>query len=277
MAELINPEYDYRYISFTQLMRLFSDLRSYTFEESKDREFVRRMDKASKTFRVTKLREAVKQLLSSADLQPVYEITSTLVLVNPRYEFNQIMHLLESEHVNKLSDELALQVKMFTKFYESTISDEHVKTIMNQGTLAAPLVEYLTPADFQRAENGEIDDTGLYVNTAIIASQTLPLQQIDGQVYRVDLRQVRQALTDDLLRIDQIADLLDVSYKTVTDLLQKSDLALSDAQFVRDRSASDARLLMAFDRKTATQQLKLALQRISSSADQLADGDGDVS
>lgn len=277
MAELINPEYDYRYISFTQLMRLFSDLRSYTFEESKDREFVRRMDKASKTFRVTKLREAVKQLLSSADLQPVYEITSTLVLVNPRYEFNQIMHLLESEHVNKLSDELALQVKMFTKFYESTISDEHVKTIMNQGTLAAPLVEYLTPADFQRAENGEIDDTGLYVNTAIIASQTLPLQQIDGQVYRVDLQQVRQALTDDLLRIDQIADLLDVSYKTVTDLLQKSDLALSDAQFVRDRSASDARLLMAFDRKTATQQLKLALQRISSSADQLADGDGDVS
>lgn len=277
MAELINPEYDHQYISFTQLMRVFSDLRSYTFEESKDREFVRRMDKAGKTFRVTKLRNAVKQLLSLSDLQPVYEITSTLVLVNPRYEFNQIMRLLKSEHVDALSDELALQVEMFTKFYESTISDEHVKTIMNQGTLATPLVEYLTPADFQRAENGEIDDTGLYVNTAIIASQTLPLQQIDKQVYRVDLQQVRQALTDDLLRIDQIADLLDVSYKTVTDLLQKSDLALSDAQFVRDRSASDARLLMAFDRKAVTQQLKLALQRISDSADQLADGDGDIS
>lgn len=277
MAELINPEYDHQYISFTQLMRVFSDLRSYTFEESKDREFVRRMDKAGKTFRVTKLRNAVKQLLSLSDLQPVYEITSTLVLVNPRYEFNQIMRLLKSEHVDALSDELALQVEMFTKFYESTISDEHVKTIMNQGTLATPFMKYLTPADFQRAENGEIDDTGLYVNTAIIASQTLPLQQIDKQVYRVDLQQVRQALTDDLLRIDQIADLLDVSYKTVTDLLQKSDLALSDAQFVRDRSASDARLLMAFDRKTATQQLKRALQRISSSADQLADGGRDAS
>lgn len=195
-----------------------------------------------------------------ADLQPVYEITSTLALVNPRYEFNQLMGLFASEYVDELSDDLAEQVHAFKKFYESTISDEHVRTVANGGTLATPFMKYLTPADFQRAENGEIDVAGLYVNSAIIASQLSPLGQLDGHVYWVDPLQVQQTLTDNLLQIDQIATMLNVSYKTVTDLLQKSDLTLNDAHFVRDNVTSSARLLMAFDRDTAAQQLTLALQ-----------------
>lgn len=262
MAKLINPEYDHQYLSFTQATRLFSAVQSYTFEESKDREFVRLMDKASETIQVTKLRTAVKQLIDMADLQPVYEITSTLALVNPRYKFNQIMGLLESKYVDELSDDLAEQVTAFKKFYESTISDEHVRTVADGGTLATPFMKYLTPVDYQRAERGEIDDTGL-VYASIIASQKLPLQQLDGHVYRADPAQVKETLTDDLLEIDQIADMLNVSYKTVTDLLQKSDLTLNDAHFVRDTVTSSARLLMAFDRKVVAQQLTLALQRMS--------------
>lgn len=261
MAKLINPEYDYQYLSFTQATRLFSAVQSYTFEESKDREFVRRIDKASETIQVTKLRAAVKQLIDLADLQPVYEITSTLALVNPRYEFNQIMGLLESKHVDELSDDLAEQVHTFRKFYESTISDEHVKAVVNGGTLATPFMQYLTPADYQQAERGEIDDTGL-VYASIIASQTLPLQQLDGHVYRADPSQVKETLTDDLLEIDQIANMLNVSYKTVTDLLQKSDLTLNNVYFVRDDNTSSARLLMAVDRKLVAQQLTLAMQRM---------------
>lgn len=260
MAKLINPEYDHQYLSFTQATRLFSAVQSYTFEESKDREFVRRIDKASETIQVTKLRTAVKQLIDLADLQPVYEVTSTLALVNPRYAFNQIMSLFESKHVNDLPDDLAEQVKMFKKFYE-TVSDEHVETVVNHGTLATPFMKYLTPSDYQRAERGEIDDTGL-VYASIIASQKLPLQQLDGHVYRADPSQVNEALTDDLLEIDQIANMLNVSYKTVTDLLQKSDLTLDDVQFVRDDNTSSARLLMAVDRKLVAQQLTLAMQRM---------------
>lgn len=268
MAKLINPEYDHHYLSFTQATRLFSAVQSYTFEESKDREFVRRIDKASETIQVTKLRTAVKQLIDLADLQPVYEITSTLSLVNPRYEFNQLMGLFTSEYVDDLSDDLAEQVKMFRKFYESTISDEHVEAVVNHGTLATPFMKYLTSADFQRAERGEISDAGL-VYASIIASQTLPLQQLDEHVYRADPAQVNETLTDDLLEIDQIAETLNVSYKTVTDLLQKSDLTLSDAHFVRDTVTSSARLLMAFDRKVVAKQLTLALQRMSDSVNQL--------
>lgn len=211
-----------------------------------------------------------------ADLQPVYEITSTLALVNPCYEFNQLMGLFASEYVDELSDDLAEQVYAFKKFYESTISDEHVRTVANGGTLATPFMKYLTPADFQRAENGEIDVAGLYVNSAIIASQLSPLGQLDGHVYWVDPLQVRQTLTDNLLQIDQIATMLNVSYKTVTDLLQKSDLTLNDVHFVRDNVTSSARLLMAFDRDTAAQQLTLALQRLSNSVSQLATTDKDV-
>lgn len=261
MAKLINPEYDHQYLSFTQATRLFSAVQSYTFEESKDREFVRRIDKASETIQVTKLRTAVKQLIDLTDLQPVYEVTSTLALVNPRYEFNQIMRLFESKHVNDLPDDLAEQVNMFRKFYESTISDEHVETVVNHGTLATPFMKYLTPADYQRAERGEIDDTGL-VYASMIASQKLPLQQLDGHVYRADPAQVNETLTDDLLEIEQIANMLNVSYKTVTDLLQKSDLTLDDVQFVRDDNTSSARLLMAVDRKLVAQQLTLAMQRM---------------
>lgn len=275
MAKLINPEYDHQYLSFTQATRLFSAVQSYTFEESKDREFVRRIDKASETIQVTKLRTAVKQLIDLADLQPVYEITSTLALVNPRYEFNQIMGLFASKHVSELSDDLAEQVTAFKKFYESTISDEHVRTVADGGTLATPFMKYLTPTDFQRAENGEIDDAGL-VYASIIASQTLPLQQLDGHVYWVDPAQVNETLTDDLLQIDQIADMLNVSYKTVTDLLQKSDLTLDNVQFVRDTVTSSARLLMAFDRKVVAKQLTLALQRLSDSVSQLATNDNNV-
>lgn len=260
MAKLINSKYDYQYISFTQVMRLFSAVQSYTFEESKDREFVRRIDKASETIQVTKLRTAVKQLIDLTDLQPVYEVTSTLALVNPRYEFNQLMGLFTSEYVDDLPDDLAGQVKMFKKFYE-TISDEHVETVVNHGTLATPFMKYLTPADYQRAERGEIDDTGL-VYASMIASQKLPLQQLDGHVYRADPAQVKETLTDDLLEIDQIANMLNVSYKTVTDLLQKSDLTLDDVQFVRDDNTSSARLLMAVDRKLVAQQLTLAMQRM---------------
>lgn len=260
MAKLINQKYDHQYISFTQATRLFSAVQSYTFEESKDREFVRRIDKASETIQVTKLRTAVKQLIDLADLQPVYEVTSTLALVNPRYEFNQIMRLFESKHVNDLSDDLAEQVNMFRKFYE-TISDEHVEAVVNHGTLATPFMKYLTPADFQRAERGEIDDAGL-VYASIIASQKLPLRQLDGHVYRADPAQVNETLTDDLLEIEQIANMLNVSYKTVTDLMQKSDLTLNDAHFVRDTVTSSARLLMAFDRKVVAKQLTLALQRM---------------
>lgn len=263
MAKLINPEYDHQYLSFTQATRLFSAVQSYTFEESKDREFVRRIDKASETIQVTKLRTAVKQLIDLADLQPVYEITSTLALVNPRYEFNQIMGLFASKHVSELSDDLAEQVQMFRKFYESVISDEHVKTVVHGGTLATPFMQYLTPAEFQQVENGEINDHDLYAHTVIIASQLSPLGQLDGHVYWVDPLQVKQTLTDSLLEIDQIADMLNVSYKTVTDLLQKSDLTLDDVQFVRDDNTSSARLLMAFDRKLVSQQLTLALQRLS--------------
>lgn len=262
MAKLINPEYDHHYLSFTQATRLFSAVQSYTFEESKDREFVRQIDKASETIQVTKLRTAVKQLIDLADLQPVYEITSTLALVNPRYEFNQIMSLFESKHVNDLPDDLAEQVKMFKKFYE-TVSDEHVETVVNHGTLATPFMQYLTPAEFQQAENGEINDHDLYAHTVIIASQLSPLGQLDGHVYWVDPLQVKQTLTDDLLEIDQIANMLNVSYKTVTDLLQKSDLTLDNVYFVRDDNTSSARLLMAFDRKLVSQQLTLALQRLS--------------
>ena len=261
MAKLINPEYDHQYLSFTQATRLFSAVQSYTFDESKDREFVRRIDKASETIQVTKLRTAVKQLIDLADLQPVYEITSTLALVNPRYEFNQIMGLFASKHVSELSDDLAEQVQMFRKFYESVISDEHVKTVVHGGTLATPFMKYLTPADYQRAERGEIDDVGL-VYASIIASQKLPLQQLDGHVYRADPLQVKETLTDDLLEIDQIANMLNVSYKTVTDLLQKSDLTLSDVQFVRDNVTTNARLLMTFDRDVVAQQLTLAMQRM---------------
>lgn len=275
MAKLINPEYDHHYLSFTQATRLFSAVQSYTFEESKDREFVRLMDKASETIQVTKLRTAVKQLIDMADLQPVYEITSTLALVNPRYEFNQIMGLFASEYVNELSDDLVEQVQAFKKFYESTISDEHVKTVVHGGTLATPFMQYLTPADYQRAERGEIDDAGL-VYASIIASQKLPLQQLDGHVYRADPAQVNEALTDDLLEIEQIANMLNVSYKTVTDLLQKSDLTLNDAHFVRDNVTTNARLLMAFDRKVVAKQLTLALQRLSNSVSQLATTDKDV-
>ena len=275
MAKLINPEYDHQYLSFTQATRLFSAVQSYTFEESKDREFVRRIDKASETIQVTKLRTAVKQLIDLADLQPVYEITSTLALVNPRYEFNQIMGLFASKHVSELSDDLAEQVTAFKKFYESTISDEHVRTVADGGTLATPFMKYLTPTDFQRAENGEIDDAGL-VYASIIASQTLPLQQLDGYVYCADPAQVNETLTDDLLEIDQIANMLNVSYKTVTDLLQKSDLTLNDAHFVRDTVTSSARLLMAFDRKVVAQQLTLALRRLSDSVSQLATNDNNV-
>lgn len=276
MAKLINPEYDYHYLSFTQATRLFSAVQSYTFEESKDREFVRRIDKASETIQVTKLRTAVKQLIDLTDLQPVYEITSTLALVNPRYEFNQIIGLLASEHVDELSDDLAEQVHAFRKFYESIISDEHVKTVADGGTLATPFMKYLTPADFQRAENGEIDVAGLYVNSAIIASQLSPLSQLDEHVYQVDPSQVEQTATNGLLQIDQIADMLNMSYKTVTDLLQKSDLTLSDAYFVRDNATTNARLLMAFDRDVVAQQLTLALQRLSNSVNRLATTDKDV-
>lgn len=275
MAKLINPEYDHQYLSFTQATRLFSAVQSYTFEESKDREFVRRIDKASETIQVTKLRIALKQLIDMADLQPVYEITSTLALVNPRYEFNQIMGLFASKHVSELSDDLAEQVQAFKKFYESTISDEHVKTVANGGTLATPFMKYLTPADYQRAERGEISDAGL-VYASIIASQKLPLQQLDGHVYWVDPSQVKQTLTDSLLQIDQIADMLNVSYKTVTDLLQKSDLTLNDAHFVRDTVTSSARLLMAFDRKVVAQQLTLALQQLSDSVNKLTTSDSDI-
>ena len=276
MAKLINPEYDHHYLSFTQATRLFSAVQSYTFEESKDREFARSIDKASAAIQVTKLRTAVKQLIDLADLQPVYEITSTLALVNPRYEFNQIMGLLESKHVDELPDDLAEQVQMFKKFYESTISDEHVRTVADGGTLATPFMKYLTPTDFQRAENGEIDVDGLYVNSAIIGSRLSPLGQLDGHVYRVDPSQVQQTLTDNLLQIDQIADMLNVSYKTVTDLLQKSDLTLSDAHFVRDNVTTNARLLMAFDRDVVTQQLTLALQRLSNSVNKLTTSDSNI-
>ena len=276
MAKLINPVYDHHYLSFTQATRLFSAVQSYTFEESKDRDFVRRIDKASETIQVTKLRNAVKQLIDLADLQPVYEITSTLALVNPRYEFNQLMGLLESEHVNELSDDLAEQVHAFRKFYESTISDEHVKTVADGGTLATPFMKYLTPADFQRAENGEIDVQGLYVNSAVIASQLSPLSQLDGHVYWVDPSQVEQTATNGLLQIDQIADMLNMTYKTVTDLLQKSDLTLNDVHFVRDTVTTNARLLMAFDPNVVAQQLTLALQRLSNSVNRLATTDKDV-
>lgn len=276
MAKLINPEYDHHYLSFTQVTRLFSAVQSYTFEESKDREFVRQMDKASEAIQVTKLRTAVKQLINMADLQPVYEITSTLALVNPRYEFNQIMGLLESKYVNELSDDLAEQVTAFRKFYESIISDEHVRTVANGGTLATPFMKYLTPTDFQRAENGEIDVQGLYVNSMSIASPTSPLSQLDEQVYQVDPSQVEQTATNGLLQIDQIADMLNMSYKTVTDLLQKSDLTLSDAYFVRDTVTTNVRLLMAFDHDTVAQQLTLALQRLSNSVSQLATTDKDA-
>lgn len=275
MAKLINSKYDHQYISFTQVMRVFSAVHSYTFEESKDLEFVRRIDKASETIQVTKLRTAVKQLIDLADLQPVYEITSTLALVNPRYEFNQIMGLFESKHVGDLPDDLAEQVKMFRKFYE-TISDEHVEAVVNCGTLATPFMQYLTPAEFQQFENGEINDHDLYAHTVIIASQLSPLGQLDGHVYWVDPAQVKQALTDDLLEIDQIADMLNVSYKTVTDLLQKSDFTLGDVQFVRDDNTSSARLLMAFDRKLVAQQLTLAMQRLSNSVNQLVTSDNNV-
>ena len=269
MAKLINPEYDHQYLSFTQATRLFSAVQSYTFEESKNRDFVRTINKASETIQVSKLRTAVKQLIDLADLQPVYEITSTLALVNPRYEFNQLMGLFASEYVNELSDDLAEQVHTFKKFYESTISDEHVRTVVHGGTLATPFMKYLTPADFQRAENGEIDVAGLYINSAIIGSRLSPLGQLDGHVYRVDPSQVQQTSTDNLLQIDQIADMLNVSYKTVTDLLQKSDLTLNDAHFVRDSATSSARLLMAFDRDVVTKQLTLALQRMSDSVTKL--------
>lgn len=260
MAKLINSKYDYQYISFTQVMRVFSAVHSYTFAESKDRDLVQMLNKASETFQVTKLRIALKQLIDLTDLQPVYEVTSTLALVNPRYEFNQIMSLFESKHVNDLPDDLAAQVNMFRKFYE-TISDEHVEAVVNCGTLATPFMKYLTPADYQRAECGEIDDAGL-VYASMIASQKLPLQQLDGHVYRADPAQVKETLTDDLLEIDQIANMLNVSYKTVTDLLQKSDLTLDDVQFVRDDNTSSARLLMAVDRKLVAQQLTLAMQRM---------------
>lgn len=276
MAKLINPEYDYHYLSFTQATRLFSAVQSYTFEESKDREFVRQMDKARDTIQVTKLRTAVKQLIDMADLQPVYEITSTLALVNPRYEFNQLMGLLESKHVSELSDDLAEQVQAFKKFYESAISDEHVRTVADGGTLATPFMKYLTPTDFQRAENGEIDVDGLYVNSAVIASRLSPLSQLDEHVYWVDPSQVKQTATNGLLQIDQIADMLNMSYKTVTDLLQKSDLTLSDAYFVRDNVTTNARLLMAFDPNVVAQQLTLALQRLSNSVNRLATTDKDV-
>ena len=276
MAKLINPEYDHQYLSFTQATRLFSAVQSYTFEESKDRDFVRRIDKASEAIQVTKLRTALKQLIDLADLQPVYEITSTLALVNPRYEFNQLMGLFASKHVDELSDDLAEQVQMFKKFYESIISDEHVETVAHGGTLATPFMKYLTAADFQRAENGEIDVAGLYVNSAIIGSRLSPLGQLDGHVYRVDPSQVQQTLTDNLLQIDQIAEMLNVSYKTVTDLLQKSDLTLNDAYFVRDNVTTNARLLMVFDRDVVAQQLKLALQRLSDSVNQLTASDKDV-
>lgn len=276
MAKLINPEYDHQYLSFTQATRLFSAVQSYTFEESKDREFVRALDKASAAIQVTKLRTAVKQLIDLADLQPVYEITSTLALVNPRYEFNQLMGLLASKYVGELSDDLAEQVQAFRKFYESIISDEHVKAVAHGGTLATPFMQYLTPAEFQQAENGEIDDHGLYAHTVIIASQLSPLSQLDGHVYHVNPSQVQQTLTDDLLQIDQIAEMLNVSYKTVTDLLQKSDLTLNDARFVRDTVTTNARLLMAFDRDTVTQQLTLALQRLSNSVNKLASSSKDA-
>ena len=276
MAKLINPEYDHHYLSFTQATRLFSAVQSYTFEESKDRDFVRRIDKASETIQVTKLRTAVKQLIDMADLQPVYEITSTLALVNPRYEFNQLMGLLESKYVSELSDDLAEQVNEFKKFYELTISDEHVKTVADGGTLATPFMKYLTPADFQRAENGEIDVQGLYVNSAVIASQLSPLSQLDEHVYQVDPSQVEQTATNGLLQIDQLADMLNVSYKTVTDLLQKSDLTLNDAHFVRDNVTTNARLLMAFDSNVVAQQLTLALQRLSNSVNRLSTSDKDV-
>lgn len=276
MAKLINPEYNHHYLSFTQATRLFSAVQSYTFDESKDREFVRRIDKASETIQVTKLRTAVKQLIDMADLQPVYEITSTLALVNPRYEFNQIMGLFASKHVSELSDDLAEQVHAFKKFYESTISDEHVKTVAHGGTLATPFMQYLTPAEFQQAENGEIDDHDLYAHTVIIASQLSPLGQLDGHVYWVDPAQVKETLTDDLLEIDQIANMLDVSYKTVTDLLQKSDLTLNDVHFVRDNVTTNARLLMVFDRDAVAQQLTLALQRLSNSVSRLATTGKDV-
>ena len=200
MAKLINSKYDYQYISFTQVMRVFSAVHSYTFAESKDRELVRLLNKASETFQVTKLRVALKQLIDLTDLQPVYEVTSTLALVNPRYEFNQIMSLFESKHANDLPDDLAAQVNMFRKFYE-TISDEHVEAVVNSGTLATPFMKYLTPADYQRAERGEIDDAGL-VYASIIASQKLPLQQLDGHVYRADPLQVKETLTDKTLLTD---------------------------------------------------------------------------
>lgn len=276
MAKLINPEYDYHYLSFTQATRLFSAVQSYTFEESKDRDFVRSINKASEAIQVTKLRNAVKQLIDLADLQPVYEITSTLALVNPRYEFNQLMGLFASKYVDELSDDLAEQVHAFRKFYESIISDEHVKTVANGGTLATPFMKYLTPTDFQRAENGEIDVDGLYVNSAVIASQLSPLSQLNEQVYQVDPSQVEQTATNGLLQIDQIAEMLNVSYKTVTDLLQKSDLTLSDAYFVRDTVTTNARLLMAFDPNVVAQQLTLALQRLSNSVNRLATTDKDV-
>lgn len=276
MAKLINPEYDHHYLSFTQATRLFSAVQSYTFEESKDREFVRAIDKASEAIQVTKLRTALKQLIDLADLQPVYEITSTLALVNPRYEFNQLMGLFVSKHVDELSDDLAEQVQAFKKFYESIISDEHVRTVANGGTLATPFMKYLTPTDFQRAENGEIDVQGLYVNSEVIASQLSPLSQLDEHVYQVDPSQVEQTATNGLLQIDQIADMLNMSYKTVTDLLQKSDLTLNDAHFVRDNVTTNARLLMAFDPNVVAQQLTLALQRLSNSVNKLASSSKDA-
>ena len=263
MAKIINHQLDHQYIGFTRFMQFISSLDSYTFGEMKAGNPTDKVKKAVKQFQVTKLRRAIRTLIDQSDLEPVYEVTKTLLLTNPRYEFNALMNLLATADRAVLDDNEKTHLQAFIDYYK-LLSDDHVLNTLDTGdyrTLSTPLVEYLTKE--QAKAIVDANDDQVYVTT-LLAPNNLPLRDIDSNpVVRVDHTKIDQEFDQSRATIEMLANQFDISQTAMIDLLRKTDLTLNDVRYIRQDWTTSARLMMAFDEKQVRTAISDALTNLA--------------
>ena len=258
MAKIINHQLDHQYIGFTRFMQFISGLDSYTFGEMKAGNPTDKVKKAVKQFQVTKLRRAIRTLIDESDLEPVYEVTKTLLLTNPRYEFNALMNLLATADRAVLDDDEQAHLQAFINYYK-LLSDDHVLNTLDTGdyrTQSTPLVEYLTKE--QAKAMVDANDDRVYITT-LLAPDNLPLRDIDANpAVRVDHSNIDQEFDQSRTTIEILANQFDLSH-----LLRKTNLTLTDVRYIRQDWTTSARLMMTFDEKQVRVAISDALTNLA--------------
>lgn len=173
--------------------------------------------------RVTHFQHAVQKIIQHRRLKPVYDLTSTFALRNPRYRLLDLLDIVANPDLEVLTTEEQEAIKHAKGFYE-LLTDKHVERGFEPG--------------------GYGDQVSFVYDKDDISDSDTSISKAEGSLYQLDDDQLVSFNDQEWWPLDVVAQkMYHIKTATFIDLLLKADLQMKNFKYASTDDHSWKRLV----------------------------------